>query len=197
MRLYYAPRTRSFRVLWMLEELGMPYTLHRLDLQAGEHKGADYLAFNPMGKVPALVDNDVVVLESAAICAYLADKHREAQLAPPIGSPERGAYLRWMFFSVGCIEPVFTDRLLKRESPPFNVAWGSFDSVVSVLSDALATGPYLLGDWFTAADIMIGSMVHWATHADLLPGNAVFSDYMERLGQLPALQRALSIDAAV
>lgn len=160
MKLYYATRTRSFRALWMLEELGVPCELQPLNLQAGEHKRAEYLALNPSGKVPTLVDGDMVVSESAAICTYLGDKYPEARLAPPLDSPERGSYLKWIFFSVGCIEPAFTDHVLKRESPNSRVAWGSFDSVVSVLTDALAAKPYLLENWFTAAGIMVGSMVH-------------------------------------
>lgn len=111
MKLYYAPQTRAFRILWMLEELEVPYELERVDLAQREQKSERYLALNPMGKVPTLQDGSVVVAESGAICTYLADKLPEKRLAPAVDALERGAYLRWMFFSVGCIEPAFAEKL--------------------------------------------------------------------------------------
>jgi glutathione S-transferase len=106
-KLYWAPRTRSLRALWVLEEAGVPYERVRLDLSAGEHKSADYCAINPMAKVPALTDGPVAIAESGAICAYVAEAHPEAGLAPPVGDPARGRYLRWLFFSPGCVEQAF------------------------------------------------------------------------------------------
>ena len=107
MKLYWAPRTRSLRALWVLEEAGVPYERVRLDLSAGEQKSAEFRAINPMAKVPALTDGTLAVAESGAICAYVAEAHPEAGLAPPVGDPARGRYLRWLFFSPGCVEQAF------------------------------------------------------------------------------------------
>ena len=108
MKLYWAPRTRSLRALWVLEEAGVPYERVRLDLAAGEQKSPDYRAINPMAKVPALTDGPVAVAESGAICAYVAEAVPQAGLAPPVGDPARGRYLQWLFFSPGCIEPAYS-----------------------------------------------------------------------------------------
>lgn len=105
-------------MLWCLEEIGQPFERNVLSLRAGEHKKPDYLAINPSGKVPALVDGEEVITESAAICTYLADKYADARLAPAVNSPHRGEYLRWMFFTVGVMEPSFTDRCLGRAVTP-------------------------------------------------------------------------------
>jgi glutathione S-transferase len=197
MKLYYAPLSRSFRALWMLEELGVPYERERVDIRAGAHKQPAYLAINPSGKVPALVDRGIAIPESAAICAWLADRFPERGLAPPLGAPERGAYLRWMFYAVGVMEPSFTDRVLERESPNFNVAWGDWESVAGVVSDAVAPGPWLLGAPFTAADVMVGSIVHWGVEGTkLLAGRPALEAYTARLAARPAFQRAAAIDAA-
>lgn len=197
MKLYYAPLSRSFRALWMLEELGVPYERERVDIRAGAHKQPAYLAINPSGKVPALVDRGIAIPESAAICAWLADRFPERGLAPPLGAPERGAYLRWMFYAVGVMEPSFTDRVLERESPNFNVAWGDWESVAGVVSDAVAPGPWLLGVPFTAADVMVGSIVHWGVEGTkLLAGRPALEAYTARLAARPAFQRAAAIDAA-
>jgi len=118
LQLYYAPRTRSRRALWCLEETGQPFERKALKLRAGEHKKPAYLAINPSGKVPALVDGKQVITESAAICAYLADKYPESGLAPNVTAPKRGAYLSWMFFAAGVMEPSFTDKRLDRVVTP-------------------------------------------------------------------------------
>ena len=107
MKLYWAPHTRSLRALWVLEEAGVSYERVRLDLSAGEQKSAEFRAINPMAKVPALTDGPLAVAESGAICAYVAEAVPQAGLAPPVGDPARGRYLRWLFFSPGCIEQAF------------------------------------------------------------------------------------------
>ena len=196
MKLYYAPLSRSFRAFWMLEELGVPYERERVDVRAGAHKQPAYLAVNPSGKVPALVDRGVAISESGALCAYLADRFPERGLAPALDAPERGAYLRWMFYAVGVMEPSFTDAVLKRESPNFSVAWGDWKSVAGVVGDALAPGPWLLGPRFSAADVMVGSVVQWGVEvAKLLAGDAALVAYCERFRARPAFQRALALDA--
>ena len=197
-RLYWCPQTRAIRALWLLEELGVPYELVKVDVRAGAQGDPAFRALSPLGKVPALVDGDTVVAESGAICLYLADRHPAAKLAPPPDAPLRGPYLRWMFFGPGCIEPAFTDRTLKRDGalPHLSAAWGSFDSVLATLREGLAPGPYLLGASFSAADVLIGAMLQWGLVTGLLPNEEPFRGYVARLTARPALQRALRIDGA-
>jgi glutathione S-transferase len=150
-----------------------------------------------MGKVPALVDGDAVVAESGAICAYVADRCPEAGLAPPIGDPARGAYLRWLFFSPGCFEPAVMQKMMGWEVDGVAAAWGNLGRVLSVLDQALAPGGWLLGDRFSAADVLVGTDLHYCvTVMRALPPNPVFDAYVARCLDRPAFQRALEIDAA-
>lgn len=196
-RLYWCQNTRAVRALWLLEEIAANYELVRVDVRAGEQNDPAFRAISPLGKVPALVDGETVVAESGAICAYLGDRFPEAKLAPPLTSALRGPYLRWLFFAAGCIEPAFADRLLKREGqvPHLSASWGSFDSVASVLRGGLERGPWLLGDAFSTADILVGSGVQWGVNSKLLPDDAVFGGYVKRLEARPAWQRTLAIEA--
>jgi glutathione S-transferase len=194
---YHAPRTRSTIVHWFLEELGQPYETRLLDLERGEHKTQAYLAVNSMGKVPAVVHDGVAVTEVAAICCHLADAFPAAGLSIPIGDPRRGPYLRWLFFAVGCIEPAVLDRTFRRpEAPSQRIGYGSLDAVVDVLADALEPGPHLLGEPFTAADVVVGAQLRWARMMEAIPRRPPIVRYVERLGQRPALQRAEAKDAA-
>jgi glutathione S-transferase len=197
-RLYWCPQTRAIRALWLLEELGLPYELVKVDVRAGAQKDPAFRAISPLGKVPALVDGDTAVAESGAVCLYLADRYRAPKLAPDPTAPERGPYLRWMFFGPGCIEPAFLERALKREGAVrhLSAAWGSFDSVLDSLRAGLAPGPYLLGETFSAADVMIGAMLEWGVVTGLVPNEEPFRGYVARLSARPALQRALRIDGA-
>src|SRR5437016_469523 len=157
--LYHAAPSRSSITRWMLEEVGEPYDLHLLSLSKGENRAPDFLAINPMGKVPALRHADVVITETAAICAYLADEFAGAKLNVPVGSPNRGVYLKWLFFGPSCIEPAITDRAHPRREEPRRamLGYGDFETVMDVLARALESGPYLVGEQFTAADVVIGS----------------------------------------
>src|SRR5574337_948014 len=157
MRLYWTPKTRSLRVLWMLEEIGAPYERVLINLAGGGQHTAAYHAINPMEKVPALQDGDACVAESGAIIAFLAEKFPEAGLAPPIGSAKRGRYLQWLFFSGSCIESAITQKFANVQIPAQTAGWGSFDKVFNVLSEALSAHPYLLGGAFSAADVLIAS----------------------------------------
>lgn len=155
---YRAPQSRAVIVHWMLEEIGALYRMHLLNLKKDEHKAPAYLAVNPMGKVPALAHGDVVITETAAICAYLADAFPEAGLAPPIGDRRRGPYLRWLFFGPGCLEPAVLDRMLERPTPsPQMSRYGTFETMFAVIASAVEPGPYLLGDRFSAANVVIGA----------------------------------------
>lgn len=194
--LYHIAPSRSSTVLWMLEEVGAPYALRVLDMKAGEQRQPAYLAVNPMGKVPALVHRGVTVTEAGAVCAYLADAFPEAGLAPAPGDPLRGAYFRWLFFNPGCLEPAMTDRALQRPAGPTSMlGYGDYDTTMDVLAAAVAAGPFLLGERFSAADVLIGSGIRWGLIADLVPKRPEFVAYAERLGARPAAQRAAARDA--
>ena len=194
--LYHAAPSRSSIVRWMLEELGEPYDIHLLSLIKGEQATPDYLAINPMGKVPALKHGDVVVTEAAAICTYLADEFPHTRLNIPVGDPRRGTYLKWLFFGPGCIEPAITDRAFPRKEEPRRGAlgYGDFDTVMNVAARAVDPGPYLLGEHFTAADVVVGSTFRWGMMFKLIPERPEFKAYVARLEQRPALQRATAED---
>ena len=194
--LYHAIPSRSSIVHWMLEEVGEPYEVRLLDLQAGDNRSPGYLAINPMGKVPALDHDGVVITESAAICAYLADAFPSANLAVPIGDKRRGTYLKWLFFGPSCVEPAVTDRAFprKEEARRATLGHGDFDTVMDVLTAGVSKGPYLLGDQFTAADVVIGSGLRFGMMFNLLPERSEFTAYAGRLAQRPALQRAEAKD---
>ncbi|MHA1517014.1 MAG: glutathione S-transferase family protein [Alphaproteobacteria bacterium] len=194
--LYHATPSRSSIVRWMLEELGEPYDIHLLTLSKGEQLASDYLAINPMGKVPALRHGDVIVTESAAICTYLADEFPAAKLNVPVGDPRRGAYLKWLFFAPGCIEPARVDCTYPHQEQPRRgmLGYGDYDSVMEVTAKAVEPGPYILGDQFTAADVIVGSTLRWGLSFKLTPYLKEFTDYVARLEERPALQRAVALD---
>jgi glutathione S-transferase len=191
---YHNPQSRSQMVHWMLEEAGAAYKIAPIDFAKNEHKSAAFLKINPMGKLPTIVHRGTVVTETAAIIAYLADLFPKAGLAPAIGDPRRGAYYRWLFFGAGCFEPALLDTVMKRAPVERKsaVGWGSYDDVLATLKTALATGPYLLGDSFTAADVYIGSEINFAMMfgGPSLKGEKVFDDYVARLVSRPAYMRA-------
>jgi glutathione S-transferase len=160
---YTNPMSRGRIARWMLEEAGQPYETVLLDY-ADAMKAPDYLAINPMGKVPALRHGDVIVTETAAICAYLADAFPDAGLAPPPRSPARGAYYRWLFFAAGPVEAAVTAKSLGLLAPADRkamVGYGTFDETIDALERAVSQGPYICGDEFSAADVYVGSQIGW------------------------------------
>lgn len=189
--LYYNPQSRARIAHWMLEELDVPYRLELLRFDKREHKTPQYLALNPMGKVPTIVDHGVVVTEAAAICTYLADNYPRAQLAPALHDPARATYLRWLFFGAGCVEPALVDRMLARPpvERPSNLGYGSYDDVLNALETALAPGPYILGERFSAADVYIGSQIGWGFMTKALEPRESFRTYLGRLSERPAFKR--------
>ena len=197
---YTNPMSRGRIVRWMLEEVGRPYRTVVLDY-ATTMKSPDYLAINPMGKVPTVTHRGAVVTECAAICAYLADAFPEANLAPATDDPLRGAYYRWMFFAAGPVEAAVTAKSVGLLPPPEKstmVGYGSFDQAVETLDYAVSQGgPWLLGDRFTAADVYVGSQVSWGLMFGTLPARPVFQAYAERLAARPAAVRAREIDDAL
>jgi len=190
--LYHAAPTRSGITRWMLEEIGEPYDIQFMSLSKGDNRTPEYLAINPMGKVPALKHGDVVIAESAAICTYLADEFPRAKLNVPIGDPRRGVYLKWLFFGPSCIEPAMMDRAFprKEEARRSALGYGDFDTVMDVVAKAVSKGTYILGEQFTAADVVIGSGLRFGMMFKLLPERPEFTAYVGRLAQRPALQRA-------
>ncbi len=194
---YHAPNTRSFAIRWMFEELGNPpHELKVLNFKTGEHKSPAHLAINPMGKVPTIVHGTTVITEAAAIAMYLADLFPEKGLAPKIGDPERGTYLRWIIFNQAAVEPAICDHALKREQGPAGMLpYGTYAETIEALAGALRLGPYILGDTFSAADIIVGSGVRWMLMFKLLPERPEFTNYAERLAARPTLQRAIAKDA--
>ncbi len=194
--LYHAIPSRSSIARWMLEEVGEPYTIKPIDLTKGENREAAYLAVNPMGKVPTLEHDGVIVTEAAAICAHLADAFPQAKLNVPVGDPRRGPYLKWLFFGPSCVEPAITDRAFprKEEARRGMLGYGDYDTVLDVLAKAVARGPYILGEQFTAADVVIGSGLRWGMMFKLVPERPEFVAYGARLAERPALQRALEKD---
>jgi glutathione S-transferase len=189
--LFHAPNTRSNGVMILLEELGAAYDLEVLNFKAGEHRQAAYLAVNPMGKVPAVRHGEAVVTEQVAIFIYLADLFPAAGLAPPMGDPLRGPYLRWLAFYGSCFEPAVVDRAMKRDPTPIGMCpYGDYDTMLKTLTDQLERGPYLLGERFTAADILWSTALGWTTGFKLVPELPVFQAYMERVNARPAVVRA-------
>lgn len=194
--LYHASPSRSSVVLWMLEEIGEPYNIHLLSLSAGDNLKPDYLAVNPMGKVPALSHNGTIITEVAAICTYLADAFPQKKLNVPVGTPARGVYLKWLFFGPGCLEPAVTDRAAPRRDPPRRamLGYGDFDTTMNVIAKAVEKGPWLMGEQFTAADVVIGANIRWGTIFKLIPERKEFLDYAARIAARPAAQRAEAKD---
>ncbi len=193
--LYHFAPSRSMIARWMLEEVGQPYELRVLDYKKGEQREPAYLAINPMGKVPTLVHKGAVITEAAAICCYLADAFPDAGLNVPIGDPRRGPYLRWLFFGPSCLEPAVIDSLHGHgEAKPEQLGWGTPERVLDVVADAVEPGPYLLGDQFTAADVVIGSGLRWGMWSKAIPERAAFTAYVARLSERPAQQRSMAAD---
>jgi glutathione S-transferase len=194
--LYHISPSRSSIVLWMLEEVGEPYDIHLLSSKKGTNREPAYLAVNPMGKVPALRHRDVVITESAAICTYLADTFPKAGLNLPLDHPQRGPYLKWLFFGPSVLECAMMDRAFPRaaEAGRSTLGYGDFDTTIDVLAKAVAPGPFLMGDKFTAADVVVGSTVRWGTMFKMIPERKEFADYIARFVDRPAAKRAQAKD---
>ena len=195
--LYHAPQSRSVRPRWLLEELGADFKIVPIDMGKQEHKSEAHLRIHPHGQVPALTDDGLTLIESSAICMYLADKFPAAKLAPAVGTPERGRYYQWMVYCIATLEPpvlqVFMNTVMlpeaERSAAQEAAGRAQFAEVAKVLTEGLGGKPYLLGDQFSAADVMIGSTLAWASFMGLLDGQPALASYVERLVQRPAYQR--------
>lgn len=200
MKLYGTPASRTRRCLWALEEIGAEFELCHVDLRAAEHRRPEFLVVNPNGKVPALIDGDVTLFESAAICNYLGEKHPEAGLTPAPGSPERPFYDQWMFFAIAELEQplwtigkhTFVFPKDKRVPEILDVARGyEWPLAAKVLAGALEGRTYLVGDRFTMADIMVAHTLNWARGFDVPLGSDVLESYADEMLARPAFQRTL------
>src|SRR5215213_257591 len=196
---YTNPMSRGRIVRWMLEEVGHPYETMLLDYGT-TMKAPEYLAINPMGKVPAIRHCDTVVTEGAAICAYLADAFPDAGLAPPPGNPRRGPYYRWLFFAAGPVESAVTGKALGLLAPADKSAmagYGSFEQTIDTLETAVREGPYICGDQFTAADVYVGAQIGWGMMFGTIDKRPAFEEYFARLQERPAAKRAAELDDAL
>jgi glutathione S-transferase len=197
--LYSNPMSRGRIARWALEEIGAPYDFRTVDY-GPSMKGPEFCALNPMGKIPVLCHDGTTVTETAAILAYLADVFPQADLAPPPGSTERGAYYRWLFFGAGPLEAATTDKTLGVEVPPEKspfVGYGSFALVLDVLEQAVSANPYLAGGKFSAADILIASQLGFGLRFGTIAPRPAFQDYTARLLSRPAAQHANALDDAL
>ncbi len=180
MKLYFNPQSRAVIAKWMLDECGADYEIVPIDLAKQEHKRPEFLAINPSGKIPALVDGSAQLFENTAICLYLADRFPDAKLAPAISAPERGRYLSLVVYSTSQLEPAMVDVLIGAETVPQR-GWTGLETAKDVVERELADGPYLFGEWFTAADVMIGSMFVWQRMMKISSGRPKIEAYADRL----------------
>jgi glutathione S-transferase len=191
---YHNPMSRGRIVHWMLEEIGIPYETKIVSLEKREHKSPEYLAINPMGKIPTIVHNGTIVTEAAAICAYLADAFPNTGLAPALNEAARGTYYRWMFFAAGCVEPALIDKMFARPpvERPTALGYGNYQDTLNAIEKAISPGPWVLGERFSAADVYLGSLIGWGMFTKALEPRTAFQTYFERCSQRPAWKRANS-----
>lgn len=200
MKLYFAPQTRATRPRWLLEELGVPYELVNVDLEKGEHRQIPYLRVHPLGKVPVLVDGDVTVFESIAICMYIADKFIEKKLAPALGTPERAQYYQWMLYAASTLEPAIAEygnhtQYLPEEKRNPEIAAQAKEralAAIKVVEHAMLGKMYLIGEKFGAADVVLGSVMRWADSMKLLQGAPDLASWLYELKSHAAFKKAMA-----
>ena len=192
---YSNPQSRGQIVHWMLEELGEPYETHWIEY--GEQmKSAAYLAINPMGKVPAIQHRGATVTEVSAICTYLAASFPEKGLIPAVGTSQLADFYRWMFFAAGPIELAVTVKAMgwtSNEDQSRTLGYGSEEDVCRAIELALANGPFVCGDKFTAVDVYLGSHLRWGMQFGTIEKRPTFAEYVARLSERPALQRSIEL----
>ncbi len=196
--LFYSPQTRATGARVLLEELDVPYELNVLNMKTGEQRQPAYLAINPLGKVPAVRVGETLITEQGAIYLYLADLFPEAGLAPALTDPDRGVYVRWLFIYGSCFEPAVVDRYLKREPGSMNeTPYASYEALIDLLEETLKTGSYLLGERFTAADLLWGIALRWTTMFGLVEARPAFQAYMDRIGSRASIEKVSAEDARI
>jgi len=193
---FHSPNTRSAGARVLLEELGVPYEMHVINMKAGDQRKPGYLKVNPMGKVPAVLHGDALITEQVALYIYLPDAFPEAGLAPGLTDPLRGPYLRWIAYYGSCFEPGVVDRALKRDpAPPSMCPYGDFDTMFKTLVDQLRAGPYILGERFSAADLLWGLSLRWMTGFKIVEGLPEIMAYVERVSSRPSFAKVSESDA--
>lgn len=197
--LFWCPQTRASRILWLLEEMDEPFEVRLIDIRKPEaRQDPDFMAASPMGKVPALMDKtsegNVYVADSAAIALYLADRYPASGLAPALDDPSRGKYLYWMTYTPGVIEPAMMEKFTNQEVSRSTSGWGNFDTMIEVLEAGLEEGPWVMGEQFCAADILLGSSLNFMKIFGILPEIPVLEAYIERCLARPAFAKALARD---
>jgi glutathione S-transferase len=193
--LYHAPRSRSSRFIFLLEELGVPYEIENVSIRRGDGSGAlDEGNPHPHGKVPVIRDGDTVVYESAAISLYLTDKFPTAGIGPVVGDAKRGAYLTWLAYYAGVMEPAWMSAFMKTDVPRGTAGWVKTDEVMELVNSTLSKGPYILGEKFSAADILIGTTFKLFMGSPLLPKTDLLEAYVQRVVERPACVRAMAKD---
>lgn len=191
MKIFWAPQTRSTRALWMLEEAGIDYEMELVDIRSPDRKDSDeFLAASPMGKVPAIVDGDAAMSESAAICLYVADRYCTGSLAPALDDPRRGKYLYWAMYTPAVVEPAMAEKFSKMEPSRVRNGWGDFEQMIRVFDEGLEGKDWILGSQFTAADVMLGSSAVFMRMFEMLPDTKNIGGYADRCLERPAFQRA-------
>lgn len=196
MKLFWCPQTRSQRALWLLEEAGLDYDPVLIDIRDPERpRDPDFAKASPMGKVPALADGPAMLSDSAAICLYIADKYPAAGLAPAVDDPARASYLFWMIFTPGVVEPAMAEKFSGAEPNPVSHGWGSFDAMIAAFEKGVSDGPWILGETFSAADIMCGSSACFMKQFDMLPESKALNAYAERCMARPAYQKSAAMSA--
>lgn len=189
MKHYCNPMSRAATTIWMLEELDAPHEQIVLDIASAEQRSPEYLAINPMGKVPALVDGDAVVTEVAAICAYLADKFSEQGFAPPLGTAERATYYRYLFVPGTTIEPLFSLTTLGITHPnPGSAGWGDLERVMATVESMTPEVDWALGKRFSAADVVFGGTLDFSIRFNWMKATPKVAAYVERIRARPAYQ---------
>ena len=192
MKLFYAPQTRSTRALWMLEECGLDYELEHVDIRSPERQDSDeFRRASPMGKVPALVDDKAAMSESSAICLYLADRYAPGRLAPAVDDDRRGRFLYWLMYTPAVVEPAMSEKFAGVEPNRARSGWGDFDLMIETWEQALGEQPWILGDAFTAADVMLGSSAVFLRMFEMLPDSPVLSGYADRCLDREAYKTAI------
>jgi len=193
--LYHAPRSRSSRFIFLLEELGVPYEIAKVSIRRGDGSGAlDSHNPHPHGKVPAIRDGETLVYESAAVALYLTDKFPAAGIGPVVGDPKRGAYLTWLAYYAGVMEPAWTSAFLKTDVPRGTAGWVKTDEVMDLVNATLSKSPYILGEKFSAADILIGTTFKLFMGSPLLAKTDLLESYVQRVVERPAYARAAGKD---
>lgn len=194
--LFYNPHSRATMTRALLEELGVDYELQLLDFRENQQLDDAFMAINPMGKVPTIRHEGAVVTETVAIFIYLADRFRDAGLAPGLDDPDRGAYLRWLVFYAACFEPAIGDRAMQRDpAPRAQSPYADFDTTLAALTAQLAPGPWVLGERFSAADVLWGNALRFTTGFGMVEKTPMIAEYMQRVLARPAQVRALEADA--